>query len=228
MKKRRSLDYDGLDGVLDVAKTTQATSGWRPSYGLVALVLVGAVGAYISLTPIHQPTETRSAIQTVPAKTQVVETPHQPEAQPSPAIEQPAAITAEPVAEELTPTPTQPSNQPATVTTEQTAMTIYFKLDASKPSFSDKTQLQTLVDAAKNCPNQLQLTGHTCNLGTADLNKALGLNRATNLKKLLVAHGIAENKILIASAGMDKPAASNTTAQGQALNRRVELICITP
>jgi outer membrane protein OmpA-like peptidoglycan-associated protein len=233
MKKRRSLDYDGLDGVLDAPKMAKAKSGWRPSYGLVAVVLVGAVGAYVSMFSVQQTTETDVAVQTVSTDSQPAEKPQPLITTTSPA---PVATPTEPPAvAEGTPQSNESANlvpqveQPIPVATElpspaeqpvvtsdltPISLTVYFKLDSSKPNLPDKTEL-------------IKLTGHTCNLGTPALNKALGLTRAENLKKLLVAHEIPAQNILIASEGMDKPAVSNETSKGQALNRRVELICQT-
>jgi outer membrane protein OmpA-like peptidoglycan-associated protein len=263
MKKRRSLDYDGLDGVLDATKTAKSKSGWQPSYGLAALVLVGAVGAYMSLSPVQLPTEIGTAVQTVSADKLKAEIPQPPETQPSPAPVSPpseptAAAEPEPATSELVvnpglqaeqptpiaaqeshpaaptvPVPADPApatEQAATVAADQPppAVTVYFKLDSSKPNLSDKNQLAAVLETAKRCPDLIQLTGHTCNLGTAEFNKALGLTRAAKVKKLLISHGVAEEKILISSEGMAKPAAINATSKGQAINRRVELICQSP
>lgn len=232
MKKHRSLDYDGLDGVLHVAETRKSGSAWRPSYGVVAVVLVGAVGAFLSISSMQQPVapvvnEQRAANDTSLAKPAESISPPIPAAIPTPEAV-PAPIENEPMAEAATekeqaaiPLP------PAAVNQTTIQAQVYFKLDASKPNLSDKNQIKTLVEAAKNCPDLIQLTGHTCNLGAPNLNKTLGLTRATNVKKWLVTKGIAAEKIRIASEGMDKPAASNQTPQGQSLNRRVELICQT-
>jgi outer membrane protein OmpA-like peptidoglycan-associated protein len=246
MKKRRSLDYDGLDGVLDAPKMAKAKSGWQPSYGLVAVVLVGAVGAYVSMFSVQQTTETDVAVQTVSTDSQPAEKPQPLITTTSPApvatpTEPPAVAEGTPQSNEsanLVPQVEQPipvatvlpspAEQPV-VTSDLTpiSLTVYFKLDSSKPNLPDKNQLTALVETAKHCPELIKLTGHTCNLGTPALNKALGLTRAENLKKLLVAHEIPAQNILIASEGMDKPAVSNETSKGQALNRRVELICQT-
>lgn len=233
MKKHRSLDYDGLDGVLNIAETAQSKSTWRPSYALVAVVLVGAIGAFLSLSSIQQPAKPVVNAQHVADNTDLAR-PTEPTALPTPAvIPSPVAATApiekKPMVETAADSehPTS-SLTPAAVSQITTPAMIYFKLDASKLNLSDKDQIKTFANAAKNCPELIQLTGHTCNLGTADLNKALGLTRAANVKKWLVKQGIAAEKIRIASEGMDKPATSNQTPQGQALNRRVELICQTP
>lgn len=233
MKKHRSLDYDGLDGVLHVTDTDQSKSVWRPSYGLGAVVLVGSIGAFLSLSSMQQPAKPVVNAQHVADNTTLVK-PTESTAPPTPVAiptheAAPATIENKPMVETAADTeqPTS-SSMPAAVSQITTPAMIYFKLDASKPNLSDKDQIKTLANAAKNCPELIQLTGHTCNLGTADLNKALGLTRAANVKKWLVTQGIAAEKIRIASEGMDKPAASNQTSQGQALNRRVELICQTP
>lgn len=82
------------------------------------------------------------------------------------------------------------------------------------------TALAPQLRAAK----QITCTGYTDATGTSTYNKALGLARAATVCHALVAaghlHGV---RLVIRSAGESRPRASNATAQGRALNRRVAL-----
>jgi outer membrane protein OmpA-like peptidoglycan-associated protein len=106
-----------------------------------------------------------------------------------------------------------------------TLFSAHFNLNSSSLHLA-KTEIGDLISAAKSCPNLIKLTGHTCNLGSDATNQKLGLARAKALGQLLIANGIAKQKIVISSMGMQQPAAPNDTQTGQALNRRVELSCL--
>jgi outer membrane protein OmpA-like peptidoglycan-associated protein len=65
------------------------------------------------------------------------------------------------------------------------------------------------------------IEGHTDSHGSAAYNMRLGLRRAEAVKTALMAQGIEAERITIRSYGKTRPRASNTTAQGRQLNRRV-------
>jgi len=67
-----------------------------------------------------------------------------------------------------------------------------------------------------------EIEGHTDNVGPANINERIGLERADAVKRYLYeAHQIPLHKINIISFGEEKPAAPNTTREGRAKNRRV-------
>ena len=59
--------------------------------------------------------------------------------------------------------------------------------------------------------------------GANTYNQALSEQRAVAVKTYLTQHGIDEKVINTAGAGDTRPKASNDTADGRALNRRVQL-----
>jgi len=69
----------------------------------------------------------------------------------------------------------------------------------------------------------LVVTGYTSSLGGAAYNKALSLKRAKAVAAILVAEGIPAAKLSAQGLGSDKPLADNSTQEGQARNRRVEI-----
>jgi outer membrane protein OmpA-like peptidoglycan-associated protein len=69
------------------------------------------------------------------------------------------------------------------------------------------------------------IEGHTDNVGTPAANLALSDERAAAVKAALVAdHGSAADRITTQGLGDTKPSLPNTTANGRAQNRRVEIV----
>ena len=103
---------------------------------------------------------------------------------------------------------------------------IYFDTDKAviKPESAP-----TLAEMAKLLNGQPQLSvfivGHTDSQGGFEHNMALSRQRAEAVANALVAHyKIARSRLRTAGLGMLAPVASNTTEDGRALNRRVELV----
>ncbi|WP_428331423.1 OmpA family protein [Mucilaginibacter sp.] len=88
--------------------------------------------------------------------------------------------------------------------------------DHSKPSLDKVAQL--LVD--KNF--SLKLAGHTDNVGSADANLKLSKDRAEAIKTYLVSQGANASRIEATGYGKTQPIATNKTAAGRQINRRVE------
>ena len=72
----------------------------------------------------------------------------------------------------------------------------------------------------------IEVAGHTVNVGAADYNKHLSRRRATAVAQYLVSRGVADARIMTAAGGEDHPIASNSTEQGRAANRRVEVTLV--
>ena len=70
---------------------------------------------------------------------------------------------------------------------------------------------------------QVKLTCYTDNVGDSLQNRKLSLKRAFVVKNLLVANGIKNLRIDFTGRGSSNPIASNSTEDGKAKNRRVEL-----
>ena len=67
------------------------------------------------------------------------------------------------------------------------------------------------------------ITGHTDNKGTAAYNKKLSLRRAQSVRDYLVSLGVDPGKLEVRGEGLAKPIADNSTEEGRAKNRRVEI-----
>jgi outer membrane protein OmpA-like peptidoglycan-associated protein len=73
----------------------------------------------------------------------------------------------------------------------------------------------------------IEIRGHTDNVGTAEYNQLLSEKRAEIVKKYLMQKGIEENRLFPVGFGYTVNQASNETENGRALNRRVEMSIIS-
>ncbi len=69
---------------------------------------------------------------------------------------------------------------------------------------------------------EIEISGHTDNVGSETVNKRLSLARANVVVQTLVNKGISPSRMTSAGYGFDRPVAPNTTAEGRAQNRRTE------
>lgn len=72
----------------------------------------------------------------------------------------------------------------------------------------------------------LVIRGYTDSTGAATYNQQLSLKRANAVKSYLVGQGVATNRIQTIGMGESDPRASNDTAQGRAMNRRVSITIV--
>jgi outer membrane protein OmpA-like peptidoglycan-associated protein len=70
---------------------------------------------------------------------------------------------------------------------------------------------------------KVTLTGYTDMSKTEAERQALGLARAKSAAAVLAANRVSPSRTTVASRGGNDPVASNATAQGRALNRRVNV-----
>ena len=88
--------------------------------------------------------------------------------------------------------------------------------------------LDKVVDIWKSRPELfIKIQGHTDNIGTRMYNDVLSLRRAEAVKAYLIDKGIDKKYLSCEGFAFSKPVASNKTAKGRALNRRVELYPVT-
>ena len=74
-----------------------------------------------------------------------------------------------------------------------------------------------------NQGTQVTIIGHTDNTGSDAVNNPLSVNRAASTREYLVGRGVPFQRIQIDGRGSYQPVASNSTAEGRARNRRVEI-----
>ena len=89
----------------------------------------------------------------------------------------------------------------------------------------EQSTVDDLAATLAKYPNvKIKLVGYTDARPVAGGNVQLGADRAAAVAKALEAKGIAADRIATATGGANDPAASNSTASGQAENRRTELV----
>jgi outer membrane protein OmpA-like peptidoglycan-associated protein len=89
--------------------------------------------------------------------------------------------------------------------------------------------LNELATSLQQNPTEtVQIVGYTDNTGGETINEPLSQNRAQSVENYLVSHGVPPQRITTQGLGSQNPAASNETAEGRALNRRVEIFVAYP
>jgi peptidoglycan-associated lipoprotein len=85
--------------------------------------------------------------------------------------------------------------------------------------------LEQAVAAMKEDPTlRLTLEGHTCNIGTAEYNLALGERRAAAVRDYLQQNGVAATRVQTVSYGEERPKHDNSREETRRLNRRAALV----
>lgn len=72
----------------------------------------------------------------------------------------------------------------------------------------------------------IRVAGHTDATGSDSLNQTLSERRAEAVKNIMLAQGVATNRLTIIGFGKSQPIADNATTQGRQLNRRVEITVV--
>jgi outer membrane protein OmpA-like peptidoglycan-associated protein len=76
----------------------------------------------------------------------------------------------------------------------------------------------------QNANLRLEIEGHTCNIGTAEYNLALGERRATAVRDYLASRGIGADRLRTVSYGEERPKFDNGREETRRLNRRAALV----
>ncbi len=109
-----------------------------------------------------------------------------------------------------------------TVVTFPSGVLFDFDKAALRPVAEDN--LGKLAESLRKYPGEnVLIVGHTDNVGTASYNERLSQERAQSAAAYLKQQGIDPGRILTRGMGEADPVASNATADGRQLNRRVEL-----
>ncbi len=103
---------------------------------------------------------------------------------------------------------------------------IHFAFDRDTIANDSGGVLAEIAAALRGDPHlRVRIEGHTDGAGDAAYNRDLSRRRARSVKAYLVTRfGIAGARLETQGYGPDRPIASNATAEGRALNRRVEVV----
>ena len=84
--------------------------------------------------------------------------------------------------------------------------------------------LDIAAETLRECPNvRTEVEGHTDSVGSEVYNQALSQRRAESVASYLINHGVSSSRLEAKGLGESNPIADNSTEDGRALNRRVEL-----
>jgi len=102
---------------------------------------------------------------------------------------------------------------------------IQFAFDDYSLSSKSKENLEKIAKWMSENPGaRLQIEGHTCDIGTAEYNLALGERRATSAKMYLEGLGIASSRLSTISYGEERPRVPNSNESNRSQNRRDEFV----
>lgn len=100
-----------------------------------------------------------------------------------------------------------------------------YGINEIKLTSEQKNELDGVIAFMKKWPEtKIIVIGHTCSIGSDVVNNAIGLQRADQAKRYMVAQGIDESRIEEVSKAATEPCASNDTEDGRLQNRRITFI----
>jgi len=121
-------------------------------------------------------------------------------------------------------------SEAASVKREMDVLSVTFKGDVSfdvnsatlKPGALD--EIGRVAGVLNQYPQTtLVVAGHTDSTGAEDYNQKLSERRAEAVKTALVGQGVAPGRVTPVGYGESRPIATNDTAEGRQMNRRVEI-----
>jgi outer membrane protein OmpA-like peptidoglycan-associated protein len=101
--------------------------------------------------------------------------------------------------------------------------------DIDKTSLKPAAQIslkQLAISLQNNPQTNILVVGHTDSTGTAAHNMGLSIRRAGAVKVFLVQQGVGGARLTTQGKGETEPVASNSTLDGRAQNRRVEIVIV--
>lgn len=104
---------------------------------------------------------------------------------------------------------------------------ISFEINNAEILKSSYSTIEKLKDILLNYPDmQFEIQGHTCNIGSAELNRELSQKRAEAVVAMLVERGVPNTQLRAVGYADSLPVVSNNTGKGRAKNRRVEIAVV--
>jgi outer membrane protein OmpA-like peptidoglycan-associated protein len=95
------------------------------------------------------------------------------------------------------------------------------KSDLNSASISELSDLAASL--SQNPDTDVTINGHTDNTGSRAVNEKLSLDRAMSVRNFLVGKGLPVGRLTANGLAYDVPVGDNSTTQGRAQNRRVEI-----
>ncbi len=105
---------------------------------------------------------------------------------------------------------------------------ILFDFDSYELKEETKYLLDSIYEILKQYPDrQIEISGHTDNIGKEEYNQELSEKRAKVVAEYLISKGLDENQISYKGYGSRNPIAPNDSSENRSKNRRVEIEILT-
>jgi len=113
---------------------------------------------------------------------------------------------------------------PAAAESVRVELDVKFEFDKDAVKQDSYAEIKTVADFMNQYPQTTTtVEGHTDSVGTEAYNQQLSQRRADAVRQVMVdQYGVAADRISAVGEGESEPVADNSTAEGRALNRRVE------
>ncbi|MDR1946676.1 MAG: OmpA family protein [Desulfovibrio sp.] len=100
---------------------------------------------------------------------------------------------------------------------------VQFALGSAAITSESAAVLNEVAKILSSNKADVSIAGHTCSIGSEQVNQVLSERRAAAVKSYLVKKGIPAGSITTRGYGKDNPKYDNSTEQGRRLNRRAEI-----
>jgi outer membrane protein OmpA-like peptidoglycan-associated protein/tetratricopeptide (TPR) repeat protein len=105
---------------------------------------------------------------------------------------------------------------------------IHFATNSADLSTDSRASLDALIAYMKEHPTfKVSIEGHTDNVGDGKTNLALSTDRAYSVMAYLQENGVSHKSLKFKGWGSAKPITTNSSAQGRAKNRRIEIVVLS-
>jgi outer membrane protein OmpA-like peptidoglycan-associated protein len=101
---------------------------------------------------------------------------------------------------------------------------VLFASGKSELLSSAQHRLDQVAEALRTNDRTILIEGHTDSRGSDAFNQQLGQSRAQSVLDYLVSRGVQRERVRAVGLGSSRPIAENSTAEGRANNRRVEIV----
>jgi len=101
---------------------------------------------------------------------------------------------------------------------------VHFESNSSELTAGSSEELDKAVDAMNKYDQlRIEIQAHTDNMGEESYNQYLSEQRANSVRDYMIGKGIAADRMVAKGYGESTPITDNSTRDGRAKNRRVEL-----
>jgi len=122
------------------------------------------------------------------------------------------------------------ASEAAAVSREGNLLAVTFKGDVTFDTDSTRirpglySEITRVANILRQYPDTfVRVEGHTDSVGSDEYNMDLSIRRANSVKSLLISEGVAGDRMQAVGYGESVPVATNGTAAGRQMNRRVEI-----